>query len=70
MIFFDISLPQLKFQFEIRYTNILYFNSVALEAIPPFIKLNSNIDMIDQGQLEEQIKLDFDSNWSLNVRWD
>jgi len=65
-----MSLRPLRFQFEIRYTNILNFNSVAREAISPFIKLASNIVIVNQGQLEEQIKLDFDSNWSLDVRWD
>lgn len=57
-----MSLRQLKFQFEIRYTNKLNFNSVAREVIAPIIKLQSNIDIINQEQLEEQIKLDFGSN--------
>ena len=60
-----------KFQFEIRYTNILNFGPVAREIISPYLKLASGFRINNQGLLEEEIKLDFDlGNFSIDVRWD
>ena len=65
----DILCP--KFQLEIRYTHILNFSSISREIVAPFIKLCSNFNVINEGTLEESLRLEFleDAFW-IEFRWD
>lgn len=65
----DINYP--KFQFEVRYTNILNFSLTARNVVSPFLKLAKSFNIFNQGMLEEQIKLNFDDDaFAIDLRWD
>jgi hypothetical protein len=59
-----------KFQFEVRYTHILNFSNIAREIISPFIKLCNSFNFFNEGTKEETIRLIFEDDFFIDVRWD
>ncbi len=59
-----------KFQFEVRYTHILNFNGIVREIISPFVKLCSGFNIFNEGKQDESIRLIFEDDFFIDVRWD
>jgi len=60
-----------RFQFEIRYTPILNFNSVYKELLSPYLKLASGFKIHGQNSPQEHIELIFEEDhFHIDARWD
>ncbi|GAA5522328.1 hypothetical protein LQ318_11310 [Aliifodinibius salicampi] len=60
-----------KFQFEIRYTYILDFESHYKSILSPYLKFASGMQIHGQGTRNEYIKLLFEEDgYSIDCRWD
>lgn len=58
-------------QFEIRYTQILNFESLSKELVAPFVKLASSINIENENTHRQKITLKFDEDgYTISVWWD
>lgn len=65
----DLIIP--KFQFEIRYTYILDFDSRYKSIMSPYLRFASGMQLHGQGTRNEYVKLLFDEHgYSIDCRWD
>lgn len=58
-------------QFEVRYTQILNFTQLNRGTLSPYLRLAKSFNVINQGRLEESIRLNFDDDlFFIECRWD